>query len=176
MAYNGELKDASQEVVYPLTKTINVFDSNNISLSTLLDNININMNAKANINASNITVSSYQTKLNNMAQAGTGQTKQGQAVVVESYLSSDGKTWYRIWSDNWKECGGCDIISSSWGDINVTLPVTFSNTNYTVILGLDSVAGDKISYNDIGLHNKTTTQIRMISSPGVIRQYYACGY
>lgn len=54
--------------------------------------------------------------------------------VVETYKSSDGNTWYTIYNDGWKECGG--TITSVPYDTSFTLnlPVTFSDTKYTCLL------------------------------------------
>ena len=30
--------------------------------------------------------------------------------VIETYISSDGKTWYRKWASGWKECGGYSAL------------------------------------------------------------------
>ena len=55
--------------------------------------------------------------------------------VVETYMSSDGKTWYRKWASGVKECGlvvtGFD---SETGYLSVDLPTTFNDTNYMVVL------------------------------------------
>lgn len=57
--------------------------------------------------------------------------------VVEYKVWSDGKTWYRKWASGWKECG-MEIQHSgsiSGGGISsqyITLPIEFSNTDYTV--------------------------------------------
>lgn len=52
---------------------------------------------------------------------------------VETYISSDGKAWYTIYNDGWKECGGViSTNSTTSGEANVTatFPIKFSNTNY----------------------------------------------
>lgn len=63
----------------------------------------------------------------------TAHTQTGNAIIVESYLSSDKKTWYRKWSDGWKECG-LQTSKSTQGTVEITLPIAFSNTNYTSFL------------------------------------------
>ena len=70
---------------------------------------------------------------------GTTLTNQNDT-VIESYVSSDGNTWYRKWASGWKECGMETQYSGSMSSQNmqwwnVTLPeIEFSNTNYTVLL------------------------------------------
>ena len=67
---------------------------------------------------------------------GTTLTNQNDT-VVESYVSSDGKTWYRKWASGWKECGmeiqhSGSISGSGIASQYITLPIEFSNTVYTV--------------------------------------------
>ena len=107
-----------------------------------INNLKTTGNSKANIDATNLSISNialWQTKLNNLGEASAGYTMQGQATVIESYLSSDGLTWYRKWSDGWKECGmlyQSSSISLSQGESKdlglIALPIQFSNTNYNV--------------------------------------------
>jgi hypothetical protein len=52
--------------------------------------------------------------------------------VTETWVSSDGLTWYTLYNDGWKECGGkYQTVNNSVATI--TLPVTFKDTSYTVI-------------------------------------------
>lgn len=62
-------------------------------------------------------------------QVTAGTTIIDNDVVIESYISSDGLTWYRKWASGWKECGG-SVAEMSSG--TYTLPIAFSNTNYTI--------------------------------------------
>lgn len=47
--------------------------------------------------------------------------------LTTSYISSDKNTWYNIYNDGWKECGGRLIASYNGEFRSVTFPVTFSN-------------------------------------------------
>lgn len=84
---------------------------------------------KANTDLSNVT---YPKAIaNGITQRGAGDR------VVESYISSDGKTWYKKWESGWKECGGIytisnQIASSSEVTVEITLPLQFSSTDYKV--------------------------------------------
>lgn len=51
------------------------------------------------------------------------------AVLIETW--SNGKSWYRKWSDGWIEQGG---LAS---DLTVTLNTEFATTDYTVLFGSD---------------------------------------
>lgn len=177
------LVDEQQKDIFPITITDNVLDRNNVALSTTLDNINSNIANKSDKDASNITVASYQTKLNNMAQAGAGQTKRGQAVVVESYLSSDGLSWYRLWSDGWKECGGI-VLKTSGGRtyVDVTFPnITFSTTNYTINGTYNegpSASGTSTTgyYGYVCRKTVNSVRISVYGGANVDTSWYACGY
>lgn len=54
--------------------------------------------------------------------------------IVESYISEDGKAWYRKYSDGWIEQGGHVSMDNSNHWRTVTLPLSFSNTKYTLCL------------------------------------------
>ena len=99
------------------------------------DEISARQNAddlKSEKDASNLSdpnVLAWQNKLNNMTSPILGQVQQNkQAVVVESYISSDGLTWYRKWSDGWKECGGSFASNNV---VSIVFPIQFSNANYS---------------------------------------------
>lgn len=129
------------------------------------DNTNLSneLNSKANIDANNITVVSYQTKFNNMPQVSAGRTQTGkQAVVVDSYLSSDGLTWYRKWSDGWKECGFIYNNVSAARDLTATinLPITFNSisTMTAVVNGFHRTDNNKSVGGSI-IKIKSTSQV-----------------
>lgn len=43
----------------------------------------------------------------------------------------NGRQWYRIWKSGWKECG--DVVGFDSKDVaTVTMPISFSNTSFTV--------------------------------------------
>lgn len=152
-------------------------NATNTSVANNTSNISTLMAGKADIDASNITVASYQTKLNDLAKPNltdaTAHTQAGQATVVESYLSSDKKTWYRIWSDGWKECGG-SLTTRNDDEITYTLPITFSNTSYTAIGSYADTSGYPIIWTRV----TSTSQIHMACSQSGNKSmfYYCCGY
>lgn len=97
----------------------------------------------------------------------TWDGKQIIRLVAEQKATADNNyTWYRKYSDGWLEQGG--IITK---DITVTLPVPFSDSNYTVACcGEYSFNGDNMVLNITA----TTIQFQhMINKP---HRYYACGY
>lgn len=54
--------------------------------------------------------------------------------IVQDWESSDGLSWYRIWSDGRKECGGTLTTNSNSTPLTVALPVTYKDTNYKVLI------------------------------------------
>lgn len=53
--------------------------------------------------------------------------------IVETYISSDGLSWYRVYSDGWCEQGG--FVTGTWqsvSDITINLLKEYINTNYSV--------------------------------------------
>lgn len=57
--------------------------------------------------------------------------------IVEDWQSSDRLSWYRIWSNGLKECGGTLTANNSSTPLTVALPITFSSaTSYTIVTGV----------------------------------------
>lgn len=96
------------------------------------------------------------------------------AVVIENYWK-DG-SWYRVWSDGWKEQGGVD--SQNVEPATITLLKAFTNAQYYVQL---QMVNQRIgSQQNITPYNKTTTSfMRTVnggSEYGNPISWYACGY
>lgn len=92
------------------------------------------------------------------------------AVVVQNYVS--GTSWYRVWSDGWKEQGG---YSGSM-PATVTLLKAFSNTNYTVQATMFS-NNNVANYENVAVSNRTVNGFKIYQhtiSNAV--SWYACGY
>lgn len=97
--------------------------------------------------------------------------------VIKQYMSSDGLTWYRVWASGWKECG-LKISASSWGNGTYTLPITFSNSNYSISVAwqTESTNTNAVDSNGVGVTGKTTTSISAYSSTTSPKWIYCCGY
>ncbi len=108
-----------------------------------------------------------------------GVTRTGQHdTVSEYYMSSDGNTWYRIWASGWKECGG-KIAKGVSGQHKVTFPLTFSNTNFTLLKTLNWQASEAvINRAYFGFQSITTSSAYTYSytPDGYDESWYACGY
>lgn len=115
--------------------------------------------------------------------------------IIETYLSSDGNTWYRKWASGWKECGGIFTqtevgLGASVGankTFDFVLPISFSTTNYSVHLTNIWVGSyaHSVDWDSGGLEDKTINGFKLVA----IRQYaqnnaidavgcnwYCCGY
>lgn len=57
--------------------------------------------------------------------------------IINTWKSTDGSAWYRVWSDGWIEQGGKVQDSGNWYDRTktITLHKAFKDTNYNVTLG-----------------------------------------
>lgn len=104
-------------------------------------------------------------------QAQLGQLE-SRRYVKETGKSSDGTSWYRVWSDGWIEQGGT-YTSSDNSNYPVTLSKKMTTTNYhsTVTGGYN-----KISDHGFGFcYDKTTSGFKavVIEPSGT---WYVCGY
>lgn len=98
-------------------------------------------------------------------------SKNRPAVVVTNYVN--GTSWYRIWSDGWKEQGGLTAERTANGDLTITFLKAFSNTSYTV------TTTNLCSYqtNESGvIHSKTTSNFKVYAWAYRRTSWYACGY
>lgn len=138
------------------------------------------LTSKANTSLNNVspTLSSSSVTVNGK----TGTKYAGSHIIVESWVSSDNKEWYRKWSDGWKECG-VFVGSGGWSEFTVTLPVTFSNVYYTCVMGFQATnSASSYPINQIGYEAKTVNTVKLFSSglgvaPGhPSKNLYCCGY
>ena len=96
--------------------------NNNVATNTSnIATLNASVEQKADKNLSNVT---YPSITAGSTTSGSGDR------VVEQYLSSDGKTWYRKWASGWKECGL--VFDHSAGTTNKTLPISFNSSNFII--------------------------------------------
>ena len=100
--------------------------------------------------------------------------------VIETYISSDGNTWYRKWASGWKECGGI-VGTGSAAYRTLSLPLSFSNTNYVVNITpiTTSVANSNLSAKTYtkkfdSFQYAITWGNNQYGNEGF--QYYVCGF
>ena len=140
-----------------------------------IDNIATDLNNKADKTLGNFTSSLTSSSLTAGGKAGTKYV--GAHIVTESWKATDGTMWYRKYSDGYKECGVSNFYFSSWSQQTLTLPITFSNTNYTVVCSaVNNVNTGNISFQTIGITSKTTTGFNFYADSGVKKDFYCCGY
>lgn len=137
---------------------------------TILDACDQAMNGANPVHAGDPTLDDIKLALATI-QAQLGQLE-SRRYVKETGKSSDGNSWYRVWSDGWIEQGGTYTYSD-----NINYPVTLSKemttTNYH-----STVTGEynKTSSNGYGYcYDKTTSGFKavVIEPSGT---WYVCGY
>lgn len=149
--------------------------TNTTNIATNTSDINNLKTSKANNDLANVT---YPSITAGSTTSGSGDR------VVEQYLSSDGKTWYRKWASGWKECGFF-VSGKKNTDIPVTAPITFSNTNYIIQMTnvWTSSGAHAGAWDSGGFTHKTTNSFIAVfttwnsSVPTNVQcQIYCCGY
>lgn len=104
-------------------------------------------------------------------QAQLGQLE-SRRYVKETGKSSDGTSWYRVWSDGWIEQGGT-YTSSDNNNYPITLSKKMTTTNYhsTVTGGYNKSSNNGFGY----CYDKTTSGFKavVIEPRGT---WYVCGY
>lgn len=104
-------------------------------------------------------------------QAQLGQLE-SRRYVKETGKSSDGTSWYRVWSDGWIEQGGT-YTSSDNSNYPITLSKKMTTTNYhSTVTGGYNVSSNN-GYG--GCYDKTTSGFKavVIEPRGT---WYVCGY
>ena len=115
------------------------------------------------------------TKATTTSSASTAKV----AVVVQNYVS--GASWYRVWSDGWKEQGGY-VAGSTTADktYTVTFLKSFSNANYTVQINprvVNNTTTPQIRH--IGYYTKAASNFTFCMPANTYvtgSDWYACGY
>lgn len=131
-------------------------------------------NAQVGVNVSNgLEIKNSILGIKEQEQIGLNKTITNQNdTVIETYVSSDGKTWYRKYASGWKECG---ITTTS---PNVTLPMEFSNTNYRVLFSLRNSANwtEAIKIGHLNVESLTSTSFRVSIGTDFEKSFYCCGF
>lgn len=138
---------------------------------TILDAYDQVMNGGANpVRAGDPALDDIKSALATI-QAQLGQLE-SRRYVKETGKSSDGTSWYRVWSDGWIEQGGT-YTSSNNNKYPVTLSKKMTTTNYhsTVTGGYNTVFTSSFGY----CYDKTTSGFKaVVIEPG--GTWYVCGY
>ena len=95
--------------------------------------------------------------------------------VIDTYVN--GTSWYRIWSDGWKEQGGVVLTGNSATPVTVTLLTPFSDANYTLQATCNPLTVQWAQMVDLQIVNKTATSFGIIANPSNNNNnWFACGY
>ena len=109
----------------------------------------------------NTIISNLQKQIDNL------ESKLSKRYLIDAQVS--GTTWYNLYSDGWKECGGY----STGGTVN--FPIQFSNTNYTLVGGL--IQGTvSATWEHLNMGSQTTTGFFYDRYDNYNLKWYACGY
>ena len=95
--------------------------------------------------------------------------------LVESYISSDGLSWYRKYSDGWTEQGG--MIGRNYStNANINFLVPFKDTKYIVnFANYSTEEGTIANKRGVCINGYTSTGISFISNP-YVKCWEAKGY
>ena len=88
--------------------------------------------------------------------------------ITETYVN--GTSWYRVWSDGWKEQGGVTEAGT------VTFLKAFSNTNYLVLVNNREESYNANSQSDNLCQPNTLKTTSFNTNGRLTMQWYACGY
>lgn len=136
----------------------------------ILDACDQAMNGVNPVSAGDPTLDDIKSALTTI-QAQLGQLE-NRRYVKETGKSSDGTSWYRVWSDGWIEQGGT-YTSSDNDKYPVTLSKKMTTTNYhsTVTGGYNKSSNNGFGY----CYDKTTSGFNavVIEPRGT---WYVCGY
>lgn len=128
------------------------------------------LNNKADKLLSNVT---YPENKKGSTTTGSGDR------VIKTYISSNGKTWYRIWESGWKECGMI-LTGGNWGNKSISLPLPsgFSDTNYICVATptLSNSNTGTYTTRETSITSKTTSKITLWWDGTLGKQVYCCGY
>ena len=95
--------------------------------------------------------------------------------VIKTYISNNGKTWYRVWESGWKECGF--VKTTNTLDGIKTLPITFSSSNYVVVaIHNYTTSMNNMTFKYLYAEPYSPNSIRTGDFGGLTFNVYCCGY
>ena len=143
---------------------------------TILDACDQAMNGANPVHAGDPALDDIKSALATI-QAQLGQLE-SRRYVKETGKSSDGKSWYRKWSDGWIEQGGFTSATSGSKVRTIELRVTFSSIDYIVIAQSYAGGSPYMQYNNFHITEKSTSNFstRTEGDENIACLWYACGY
>lgn len=139
---------------------------------TILDACDQAMNGANPVHAGDPTLDDIKLALATI-QAQLGQLE-SRRYVKETGKSSNGKNWYRKWSDGWIEQGGVHTFSGT-NKQTVVFMKSFSDTNYIALFTAGSRSGSGADIS-IYLTDKGTSSVGVMPDRSGNLNWYACGY
>lgn len=137
----------------------------------ILDACDKALNGANPVNAGDPTLDEIKSALATI-QAQLGQLE-SRRYVKETGKSSDGSSWYRVWSDGWIEQGGTYTSSSPNPSYSIILIKKMTTTNYhpTVTCGFKTHSQNGYGY----CYDKTTSGFKaVVTDPS--GTWHVCGY
>lgn len=128
--------------------------------------------------ATNVGSTDVGNVMSAVAQVQANPNLQGQAHIVETWKSDS--SWYRVWSDGFKECWGKAEPATSPNEQSVTFPLSFSNVPLVYQTDNSGPYTKATTLCYIQAYNVTTTGFTTYRKAenilAAIKSYYACGY
>lgn len=119
----------------------------------------------------NTVIANFQKQIDNL------EKKLSKRYLVDSYVSSDGTSWYNIYSDGWKECGGRVNRQTLNYNYQVNFPVTFQQAPLNVgVAGLNLEKDSQVSWYAYAIRSITTNSMKFMINVDFDRVWYASGY
>ena len=101
-------------------------------------------------------------EVDSLVTSAVSQANAHQVIEFQAPTAENGYTWYRKYTDGWVEQGG--IVTNSSGEGTVTLPVTMSDTNYSIISTNEQTDNENAwGYTYVAKNTKTTTGFHLKS-------------
>lgn len=95
--------------------------------------------------------------------------------IVKDWESSDKLSWYRIWSDGLKECGGTMTTNNGSTPLTVALPINFSSaTSYFLVTGVFGAKSNQVACVKIIYDSLTSSSFQVLgtyAADGVTNYY-----
>lgn len=105
--------------------------------------------------------------------ANVDDTKRTDPYIIETY--SKGNSWYRVWSDGWKEQGNTEQYKNANDERTITLIKPYKDTCYCIVNSSDLI-NDTDWYN-IKIWRNSSSSFKICPKQNIYAiTWYACGF
>ena len=104
--------------------------------------------------------------------AGNVTLPQINGILIDSWISEDGLSFYRKYSDGWIEQGG---RCGGGQPVTVALPLSFSSTNYRIV-AVGCLGSTSDSYEQCSIYSKSLDSFRIAGRNASAREWLAVGF